>query len=342
MLSITGLGLEQFARLMQGMGYVATEGTRPKRKPEPVAAPAAQPLPPRASPSPTRREPDDPGAARTADVPVPAAGRAARRAGPAPTCRRPSLPEMPETTVARARDRRSCPIRRRPPPGRGRAPIRAEAEAEAAEAGAGARPPEAQETETVLHLHPRAAAPAGAPGAARAAGRARSASGKPRPPAEGERKGKPRRGPDEGRKGKREGPREEEPVVRARPPRPEKPIDPDNPFAALMALKLRPLTPARWPSRADAIRLDKWLWQARFCKSRALAARLIADGAIRVNAVRVTKPATTVRVGDGLSFAQGGAVRAIRVRALGTRRGPAPEARAALRRARRRDPRPGP
>ena len=81
------------------------------------------------------------------------------------------------------------------------------------------------------------------------------------------------------------------------------------------------------PEAARAIRLDKWLWQARFCKSRALAARLIADGAVRVNAVRVTKPATTVRVGDGLSFAQGGVVRAIRVLALGTRRGPAPEAR---------------
>ena len=48
---------------------------------------------------------------------------------------------------------------------------------------------------------------------------------------------------------------------------------------------------------------------------------------MRVNAVRVTKPATAVRVGDGLSFAQGGRVRAVRIRALGTRRGPAPEAR---------------
>ncbi len=54
---------------------------------------------------------------------------------------------------------------------------------------------------------------------------------------------------------------------------------------------------------------------------------MIADGAIRVNASRVTKAATTVRIGDGLSFAQGSLVRAIRVRALGTRRGPAPEAR---------------
>ena len=62
-----------------------------------------------------------------------------------------------------------------------------------------------------------------------------------------------------------------------------------------------------------AIRLDKWLWQARFAKSRALAARLVADGAVRVNAVRVTKPATAVHVGDGLSFAQGRTVRAIRI-----------------------------
>ncbi len=75
-----------------------------------------------------------------------------------------------------------------------------------------------------------------------------------------------------------------------------------------------------------SIRLDKWLWHARFCKSRALAARLVGDGAVRVNAVRVTKPATPVRVGDGLSFAQGGRIRVLRVLALGTRRGPAPEA----------------
>lgn len=76
-----------------------------------------------------------------------------------------------------------------------------------------------------------------------------------------------------------------------------------------------------------SIRLDKWLWQARFVKSRALAQRLIAAGAIRVNAVRVLKPATAVRVGDGLSFAQGREVRSVRILALGSRRGPAPEAR---------------
>jgi ribosome-associated heat shock protein Hsp15 len=76
-----------------------------------------------------------------------------------------------------------------------------------------------------------------------------------------------------------------------------------------------------------AIRLDKWLWQARFCKSRALAARMVADGKVRLNAGRVLKPATPVRPGDGLSFAQGGRVRVIRILALGTRRGPAAEAR---------------
>ena len=79
---------------------------------------------------------------------------------------------------------------------------------------------------------------------------------------------------------------------------------------------------------APSIRLDKWLWHARFCKSRAVAARLVGDGAVRLNAERVVKPATPVRVGDGLSFAQGGRVRAVRVRALGTRRGPAMEAQA--------------
>lgn len=75
------------------------------------------------------------------------------------------------------------------------------------------------------------------------------------------------------------------------------------------------------------IRLDKWLWQARFCKSRSLAAGMVSAGAVRVNAVRVTKPATPLRVGDGLSFAQGSQIRVLRVRELGVRRGPAPEAR---------------
>jgi len=78
----------------------------------------------------------------------------------------------------------------------------------------------------------------------------------------------------------------------------------------------------------ETIRLDKWLWQARFVKTRSRAASLIESGAVRVNASRVVKPATAVRPGDGLSFALAGRVHVVRVRALGQRRGPATEARA--------------
>lgn len=75
-----------------------------------------------------------------------------------------------------------------------------------------------------------------------------------------------------------------------------------------------------------SMRLDKWLWQARFFKSRGLAAEAVGRG-IRINGARVTKPAAPVRPGDGLSFVQGSRVRVIRVVGLGSRRGPATEAR---------------
>lgn len=82
------------------------------------------------------------------------------------------------------------------------------------------------------------------------------------------------------------------------------------------------------PDRApDAIRLDKWLWQARFARSRGAAAELIARGAVRLNGRRVAKPATQVRIGDGLTVVKSGHVHALRVSALGIRRGPAVEAR---------------
>jgi len=85
--------------------------------------------------------------------------------------------------------------------------------------------------------------------------------------------------------------------------------------------------PARPEAAPEAIRLDKWLWQARFAKTRGGASDLIARGAVRLNARRISKPATLVRVGDGLAFVQGGRVRVVRVSALGDRRGPAAEAR---------------
>lgn len=85
---------------------------------------------------------------------------------------------------------------------------------------------------------------------------------------------------------------------------------------------------ARPPSsRIASIRIDKWLWQARFFQTRSLAAEAVSAGRVRINGARVTKPAAPVRPGDGLSFAQGAHVRVIRVLGLGERRGPATEAR---------------
>lgn len=78
----------------------------------------------------------------------------------------------------------------------------------------------------------------------------------------------------------------------------------------------------------ETLRLDKWLWHARFCKSRAIAQRLVEAGAVRVNATRVQKPATAVRVGDGITLAYAGQVHAVRILGLGDRRGPASEAQA--------------
>ena len=76
------------------------------------------------------------------------------------------------------------------------------------------------------------------------------------------------------------------------------------------------------------IRLDKWLWFARFFKTRGLATRAVSAGNVRVNSVRVSKPAHSVGPGDTLTFAQGNRIRVIRILAAGTRRGPAPEAQA--------------
>ncbi len=79
---------------------------------------------------------------------------------------------------------------------------------------------------------------------------------------------------------------------------------------------------------AGKIRVDKWLWHARFFKSRGLAGEIAVSGGLRVNGERVVKAAHAVRAGDVLTFAQAGHIRVIRVIGLGTRRGPATEARA--------------
>lgn len=76
----------------------------------------------------------------------------------------------------------------------------------------------------------------------------------------------------------------------------------------------------------DGLRLDKWLWQARFFKTRALAAQLIGKRRIRINETVITKAHYRVRPGDVLTFPQGRSIRVVRVLATGTRRGPAAEA----------------
>jgi ribosome-associated heat shock protein Hsp15 len=72
-------------------------------------------------------------------------------------------------------------------------------------------------------------------------------------------------------------------------------------------------------------RLDKWLWQARFYKTRRLATAAINGGKVHLNAERV-KPAHRVRIGDSLSLSMQGIVAEFEVRALPLRRGPPAEA----------------
>jgi ribosome-associated heat shock protein Hsp15 len=74
---------------------------------------------------------------------------------------------------------------------------------------------------------------------------------------------------------------------------------------------------------AASARLDKWLWHARFFRSRSLATAEVAAGHVRVNGVPVAKPAHPVRAGDTLTFAHGGRIRLVRVIGTGLRRGPA-------------------
>jgi ribosome-associated heat shock protein Hsp15 len=73
-------------------------------------------------------------------------------------------------------------------------------------------------------------------------------------------------------------------------------------------------------------RIDKWLWHARLVKSRSLAAKLVADGAIRVNRAKVLKASALVKRGDVLTAAIHGRVRVLEVAGFSARRGSASEA----------------
>ena len=78
---------------------------------------------------------------------------------------------------------------------------------------------------------------------------------------------------------------------------------------------------------AEKLRIDKWLWYARFFKTRTLAAEVANGGKIRINKVAVRKASSEVKAGDVLTFHQGPNVRVIEILALGQSRRPFEEAR---------------
>src|SRR5262245_61800831 len=80
-------------------------------------------------------------------------------------------------------------------------------------------------------------------------------------------------------------------------------------------------------SGADRLRIDRWLWCARFFKSRSAAAEAVRTGRVRLNGGKV-KPAHDVKPGDGVTIEIGarGEEREIKIAAIPARRGPASEA----------------
>jgi len=80
------------------------------------------------------------------------------------------------------------------------------------------------------------------------------------------------------------------------------------------------------PDNDEDVRIDKWLWAARFFKTRALAAEAVVGGKVEVNGGR-PKPSRIIRIGDRLNIRRGVHQWVIIVKALGKNRGPASEAR---------------
>lgn len=205
MLSITGMTLEQFADLMQGLGYKADKGERAKVKAPPAPPP---PAPEGVVPAPIPEEVSIlaplPDAEPATDAPAEGAEAAA-----------PEMEVFYTFTWAPKREPRGD----RP----ARGPRR-----EGGREGAG------RDTRPQGERAPREGAPEGKPRGDRPQGKPRHEGGKPEGQHGDHRKGGKHGGKPGGKHGgKDQGPRNFE----ARPPRPEKPIDPDNPFAALLALK---------------------------------------------------------------------------------------------------------
>ena len=79
-------------------------------------------------------------------------------------------------------------------------------------------------------------------------------------------------------------------------------------------------------STPENMRVDKWLWAARFFKTRADAQRLITSGRLRLDGETMAKPHRNIRPGHVLTFPKAEDIRVIKILALARRRGPAPEA----------------
>lgn len=79
-------------------------------------------------------------------------------------------------------------------------------------------------------------------------------------------------------------------------------------------------TPA--PAPAPSVRIDQWLWAARFAKTRSAAKALVEKGRVTVNG-QPAKPSRAVRVGDAIRTLRGGEIYMLEVLDLGTQRGPA-------------------
>ena len=76
---------------------------------------------------------------------------------------------------------------------------------------------------------------------------------------------------------------------------------------------------------SERVRIDKWLWAARFFKTRSLAADAVESGKVLINGARI-KPARALKLGDELEVRTPGALYTILVRGLSDRRGPAAQA----------------
>ena len=72
----------------------------------------------------------------------------------------------------------------------------------------------------------------------------------------------------------------------------------------------------------ETVRIDKWLWAARFFKTRSLAAQAVSGGKVQLNGLRV-KPARSVKPGDALKIHKNGFEYQVQIMGISERRGPA-------------------